>query len=439
MNKIKFSKWRKGLVLSATFLFALFLVVSCKKKDSLLGQNSLDSNELLNSGGIDTFSLNTFSIFEDSVITDNPAFAILGSYTDPVFGKVNSEFYTQFRLSGINPNFGTTSDIIIDSFVLGLEYTGYYGKTGAQIVEAYEINEPNVMSLDSIYYAFSTQSTKTTNLVPAANQSVNLNPSNVTVIGNDTVDSQLRIYIDTNLARSIFDEWESNPTTFTSNTEFLQFFKGLHIKTNNPVQSSGNGGVFYFNLNDALSKLTIYYRQGGQQKTYDLLINSECVDFNHVEVDRSGTHVETVINDTISGQSQFYAQSFNSRAVVQIPGLSNIPKNVIIHKATLELPIQYQTGSKFSPGYDISVGTRLTVGANQIYNIGTTGIYDDYTKKFTIDLRSYTQAIVNDELENTELILSPILFITSGDRIIFNGQQSSNKAKPKFSIIYTEF
>ena len=75
MNKIKFSKWRKGLVLSATFLFALFLVVSCKKKDSLLGQNSLDSNELLNSGGIDTFSLNTFSIFEDSVITDNPAFA----------------------------------------------------------------------------------------------------------------------------------------------------------------------------------------------------------------------------------------------------------------------------------------------------------------------------------------------------------------------------
>ena len=31
------------------------------------------------------------------------------------------------------------------------------------------------------------------------------------------------------------------------------------------------------------------------------------------------------------------------------------------------------------------------------------------------------------------------IFITSGDRIIFNGQQSSNKAKPKFSIIYTEF
>mgnify|MGYP000701412729 CR=1 FL=1 len=89
-------------------------------------------------------------------------------------------------------------------------------------------------------------------------------------------------------------------------------------------------------------------------------------------------------------------------------------------KATLELPIQYQTGSKFSPGYDISVGTRLTVGANQIYNIGTTGIYDDYTKKFTIDLRSYTQAIVNDELENTELILSPILFIIYLVLLLFN-------------------
>ena len=56
-----------------------------------------------------------------------------------------------------------------------------------------------------------------------------------------------------------------------------------------------------------------------------------------------------------------------------------------------------------------------------------------------IELQKKLKKLSNDELENTELILSPILFITSGDRIIFNGQQSSNKAKPKFSIIYTEF
>jgi hypothetical protein len=67
------------------------------------------------------------------------------------------------------------------------------------------------------------------------------------------------------------------------------------------------------------------------------------------------------------------------------------------------------------------------------------GSYDATKKAFVIDLRTWVQAVLTDQVENTELILSPVLFITSGDRIIFNGPNTSNKAKPKFSLIYTEF
>lgn len=430
--------WRKGFILSATFLLALG-IVSCKKKDFKLGEDTIDPSTLLSSGGIDTFSLVTFTIEEDSVITDNPAFGVLGSYNDPVFGNVSSEIYTQFRLSGVNPNFGDISTIVMDSVVLGLEYIGYYGKKGTQTLEVFEINDPEGLSIDSTYYAFTTFSTTGVNLVPPSNEDLYMDPTNITVIGDDTVSSQLRIYLDTNFAKSLIQEADANPTTFSSNEEFLEFFKGLHIRTNNGFQSSGDGGLFYFNLNDPDTKLTMYYTQDGVSKTFDLLINTQCADFNHVEIDNSMTDVETVINDTISGQEQFYAQSFGSRAVVQIPGLDNLPKNAIVHKATLELPIQYQSGSSYGPGTDISVATRLEDNSPEFFSIGILGSYDASKKAFVIDLRTWVQAVLTEQVENTELILSPVLFITSGDRIIFNGPNTTNKAKPKFSIIYTEY
>ena len=51
-------------------------------------------------------------------------------------------------------------------------------------------------------------------------------------------------------------------------------------------------------------------------------------------------NVSNVINDTISGQLEYYAQSFGARAVIRIPGLDDIPSNAIVHSATLILPVE---------------------------------------------------------------------------------------------------
>jgi hypothetical protein len=153
---IKESKvWRKVFGLSATFLLALFLTVGCKKKDSNIGVNTIDPDEMLNSAQVDTFSLTTFTIKEDSIISDNPAYAVLGSYNDPKFGTFNGNFYTQFRLSGTNPNFGDISTITIDSMILGLEYAGYYGSFTNQTLEVFEMTES--IHIDSTYYSFSSK------------------------------------------------------------------------------------------------------------------------------------------------------------------------------------------------------------------------------------------------------------------------------------------
>src|SRR5574343_3312 len=157
------NSWRKVFGLSATFLMALLISTSCKKKETSLGNDVLDPNSLLNSTQVDTFELTTFTIAEDSLISDNPAYGVLGSYNDPKFGKVDASFYTQFILSGTSPNFGDISTITVDSMMLGLQYVDFYGELSPQTVEVYQMTED--IYLDSTYYSFEHKNHSSTNLV----------------------------------------------------------------------------------------------------------------------------------------------------------------------------------------------------------------------------------------------------------------------------------
>ena len=188
MLQHKMFMWRRVIQLSATFLLLLVLVASCKKKDSSLGLNDLDQNNLLNSAQVDTFQLETYTIAEDSVITDNPAFAVLGSYVDPKFGNVNANFYTQLVPSGLNPDFGDLSTITIDSVVLGLEYVGFTGDLYKQTLQVFEMSED--IHLDSTYYQFTTKNVYPTSLIQPNYQAFKPDPKGVTSIGGDTVDKQ---------------------------------------------------------------------------------------------------------------------------------------------------------------------------------------------------------------------------------------------------------
>ncbi len=93
MNLVNKLLWRKVGILSATFLSLFFLLSACNKADSVLGLNALDPSDLLNANQVDTFTLETYTIVEDSVITDNPAFSLLGSYNDPQFGTFDASLH----------------------------------------------------------------------------------------------------------------------------------------------------------------------------------------------------------------------------------------------------------------------------------------------------------------------------------------------------------
>ncbi len=418
------------------FILATLLISACKKKDTLVGQGVLNPDDYLNGITTDTFEIETYTIAEDSIITSNPPNTVLGSYKDPKFGGFNASFYTQFRLGSLNPVFGDPSQIVMDSFVLALKYVGYYGDLSDQTFEIYELDED--LSIDSNYYSFSTKNVKSSNLVRIGMGTITPKPNQTSIVGGDSLDAQLRIQLDTNFAKNLVLE-ANNGTAFLTNEAFMTFFKGFYVKTNNPTQASGQGAAFYFNLNDAASKLTMYFKLAGINKTFDFLINSSCADFTHLEINNSGTSISAILQNQSLGVNEFYAQAFKHRAVVKIKHINSLPANTIIHKASLTLPIQYQTGYRFVPGVSISVAAKLKSTDQYYTSLGTYGGFEEYEKHFRIDVRDYIQAVLKGSIDNTGLVISPRYFINSAERIIFNGKNTSNKKKPQLIVTYTTF
>lgn len=432
------TSWRKGFTLSATFLLALLVATSCKKENNSIGLGALDPDALLESGGVDTFKLTTFSVAEDSVPTDNQTFGILGAYHDPKFGTFNASFYTQFHLSN-TISFDPDDVPVVDSVVLSLRYRGYYGELDQQTFEVYELDE--ALDIDSTYYKDDVKALKPANLVEPLSATKTPNPSDSVLVGTTKKPAQLRLRLDSAWAQIIMNDATSgtNPA-FSDDALFEDYMKGLHVKVTNANPAVGKGGIFYFNLEDNNSKVTIYYHlQADANATpYELVLEVEdnCADFNHVEIDNSGYPVANVLLDSINGQNQYFAQAFQSRGKVEFPTLNNLSKKAVVHNALLVIPIAHQTFSSFYPSNQLSVGYKTDEGKIVGFQVIA---YDDSRKSYIVDVRNYVQDIVTGDAENRGVFLYPTFFSSTAERIIFNGPNTTNKEKPKLIVKYTEY
>lgn len=429
----QFKMWRKVILFFATFFCLTIAFNGCKKKTNPIGTSVLPDGSIMSSAGIDTFKIQTYTVMEDSVVTMDPEFDLLGSYTDEVFGTMDAGFYTQFTLSGYSPDFGDLNTVTIDSAVVAFEYGGYYGKLNQQLFEAYEITAD--MTRDSIYKRTSIVQTSSQNIVPTLNNEGLITPDPLTpaIVGNDTLDPELRIPIDTVFARHLLELAQGA----TNDEDFVQSFKGLYFKVNNPIFSPGEGGILYLATSNPASKLTVYYTSNGEQAKFDFIVNGSAIDFNHVETNFSGTKVQQVIDNPALGNTKYYAQSFTTRAKIDFNSIIDIPKDVIIHSATLELPVSYYQGNPFAPSDEINVSAKLFKDDNNKYKITTTSL--NTTKMaYVIDLRAYVQQIIKGEIQNSGIYISSKRFNTTTERIIFNGANTPYKKRPKLNIVYTK-
>lgn len=430
-------KWRINFTY-ATFLFLILNLASCKKKDLTVGKDGLSNDLYLNSKSCDTFSFETYSVLEDSVESGSSYFNFFGDYNDPVFGHVNAGFYTQLRLSGLNPNFGDFSQIVVDSFVCALQYAGYYGDLSQQTVNVYQLSDD--LNADSAYFTFSTTNYSSNLLNESGSYSFTPDPTSSVIVDTSTMNAQLRIHLDKSIAENIIQHSQTTPADFASQTAFLNYFKGIYIQAENNNYAKGKGGIFTFDTKSTASKVTIYYRLNGVKKSFDLLMNNYAVDYNKISItrDANSSLAKLLLNKNL-GKNEFYTQAFGIKAKVDFPVFDQLPSNTVIHRATLELPIQYQTGYKYNPGYYLRIQRNLAFGSNSYTTYTTRGVYDNSRKAFIIDLKNYAQQAVSGLADNTGIYLIPDYYTESVDRIVFNGANTSNKKKPKLTLIYTEY
>ena len=417
---------------------ALLVLSSCKKEISNAGLNLLNNEK-------DAFDCDTLYALEvgsekvDTVTSSNPSYLLLGSYRDPIFGIYDAGFYAQARITALKPDFGDFAKIKVDSLILGMRFSDYYGKLDEQSFEVYEITQD--LLTNTTYNTKSSVAVKNNNLVIPSSMKLIPKPFgykfteklNDKVI--DTIRDNIRLQLDTALAHQLIKDSKIYADKFATMDAFLNYFKGLHVKVSNSNQAIGTGGVMSFSYPPVL---TIYYKLEGVSKKFYLELNTSGVRFNHVNCDNSNTEVEKLVNKEINDQKDFYTQANNIRATINLTAIKNIPTNSIIHYAKLIVPVD-NTNTNFYPlSNELFVSIPNSSSDKTLRYIASAGLDTNY-HGYTVDVRDHIQQVVSGKRQNNSLFLSPKFFSLSAERVHFKGPNSSGPNKPRLLIKYSTF
>lgn len=437
--------------LLAAFFILIFVSVACKKKQDEIGTEVLPGDYLLQGQRIDTLSLFSHSIPDDSVRSDRMDVVMLGEYNDPIFGVAKAGFSTQVRLSTNNPTFVVpdTSVLSVDSVVLALEYqpTVHYGFRQPQYYAVYELAEE--LSGDSVYFnnrVFPIVSPQ--NLVLENRRLQRPAPTSSVVVGQDTLGAQLRLPISNEIGERIV---AATGTPDLGTEEFVKFFKGLYVTVENTGFSTGSGGIHYFNLLSANSKLTIYYSIQSPSDTtiqaYDLVINNNAVytthtahDFNYATPDLSNQFQ----SNPELGQQTLYVQAAGGvKTLINIPHINQFGSDsVAINRAILVIP--YKTDNTYAPPQRLFVLRKNESGTSSILadqfegdsHIG--GFISVADQEYRINITRWVQQVSSGQLENYGLEIFSQLTASTANRVVLFGPENPER-QLKLIIDYTKY
>lgn len=444
-NKIKAR--RKVIKFSATFFALLLVLGACKKEETEIGSDLQDAN--LNLVSTDTVTIITYSELEEEVRADERAISLLGAYHDPIFGKVNCGIVTQIVPEAFTQDFPGLADVTMDSVVLALRYSSinYYANLDEFSVEVFEIDD--VLQRDDQEYLISETPTfdESADLVLDGTMPIDPDIVKNVVVGGDTLGPQLRIHLDPQVGLDLIADSQAGlmNENFQTNT-----FKGLYIRVAavDADPAEGEGTVLYFNVEDVLSKMTIYYTALDISDRFDFDINTTCARYNKIDFDRSGTNVQLAIDDQSVGEEVFYTQGAAIRGVIEIPYIENLflgedgqvdPK--IINQVELVLPIQDFQPDPFDPSISLYLARPEPDGTYEFTEDYSSDVfYDEPNREFRFSMTREIQALLNGDIEKVAYrVYAPAFFASTIERVVFNGTETTLKEKPRLEITYTEY
>ncbi len=419
------------------FLLALSIIsfLACERNSGAVGLDFVDINNF-DVDYIDTIEIIATTESFDSLVTLNPNYLMVGSYDDPVFGKSSSKFITEVLLSRISPDFGD-SNITVDSAFILLPYAGSYGDTSADFGITISHLDDGI-DLDSLYYSTSQFSSSAV----LCDTIFKPNPGQLSIrTGMVSPNQVMFLKIDKAFLQSnIIDASKNNPSNFSSNESFVDYFKGIQITghSNNktiyqisPAESDFRL-IMYF-TNDSLRSDTI----GPGYDYFELLswrginglypVNS----VNSFEFDRSNSLFSFDDQDTTFGEITNYVQSMGGAVTsVSLKNLDPLKdSNYFVNHAELKVLIREGSALEHTP--PAKLNAFMVKGNNRIFmqdylNFSTGGQISVESvlrdRSYTLEVTKFVQQILNDS-DTTEgrILLVPDGMSSSARRAVLNG------------------
>lgn len=381
MKKLKYS------LIGLCSCIALF---SCEKDDKNVGASVGGDPNTVGAAIIDTFTINTYSVQEDTVVTSEQNSPLLGAYSSSEVGIAKSSIFATLELDTLKFTYPTDS-FAVDSLYLTLHVTNVYGKNIDQEFEVYQLDE--LVNEDSTYYGF--QSLNYTNLMGTI--TVNVSDSGTYTFPLDSTFGAFMMSADS--------------VSLTSNANFQDFFKGIAIVPKT-TGLNNDGAIYQLSRTGIELHLKYHTTYINPPKDFDteigFVIEKDNFIFSNSFHDFTGSELEQVINDSTLGNTSFYAQGLmggiGKLSFPTLPSWYSSVGNVLLNK--FELKVYVEDNSTFTLPAELMFTYKNTEGGTSFTTAVLNSTDDSYT--FTISSSEVDAQLKLNTFSNMDFsILNP--------------------------------
>lgn len=428
------------------FVGMVMVFWGCTNDINDLGKDLLLPGDLVQVRKYSEKNIKAYTVTDGNQRTDEPAYNLLGTFNDALFGKTTADFACQFRI-GAYPDH--TKSAQPDSLILYFLYKEVYGDlVTPQKLKIYELASD--LSLDGKYY-------QDVNLKALAKSEVlaekNYLPKfKLDSLSNaygstkkdpkDTVIQELKIKLSASLLNKL---WAADSLTMSDNDRFVKFFKGLYLEVGDLNQG---GNVMKIYTAAAGSQMLMHYHNSeADSLTYRFGINENAARVSRFAHDYSKTAFAANLDKNDVQDSLIYLQTTGGlRTKILIPNLGtwSDSTNFAINKAELVFQVDSTVTdlAKFIPSEQL-VLTAVDKDGKEYFpsdlafsSLYYGGTYNSADKTYRFNIAKHMQEVIDKKKENYGFYLSTAFRSSSFRRVVLKG--ATSKTGIKLDIAYSK-
>lgn len=451
-----------------TLLISLFALSSCNNPDGI--GLDIEPDILLNSSIVDSSTVFTKLIKEDSVASNYTERSVLAYMKDDEFGETTSNIVFALTLPSSNVSFGTNP--ILDSAVLVMSYSSSSPLYGDSL--KYKVN---VNQLNETLYSATKQKVFYTNkewnvnaaivgskeFFPAYNDSLNIN-----LYGHQDsivkIAPQLRIPLNNQFVVDNILSLDS--ATLSTSQLFANHFKGLRLSIDKISAPANGGAISLDTYTEGASRLEIYYRYTNSEDKQDTtsisfpIAGSSGTAATEVKWENTGTPARTTLDNPAKNHEKLYLKGLaGTKIKVEFPyldSLKRLGKNLAINRAELIFTAEEPQQTSLTPlsalriySWDLAHQPALIPDENpsDARYLGTGyvgGVYNSTKKIYVINVTGYIQDLFRKKHPNYGTYITTYDFygrtgrLNAPGRSVLLGGASSSPDKVKLKIYYSD-